>query len=232
MLQKEDILFEDNHIIVVRKPQNIPTQADITGDEDMLSLVKEYIKQTYHKPGNVYVGLVHRLDRPTGGVMVFAKTSKAAARLSEQLKTDAFQKTYFAVVEGTPRERAGRLEHYLKKDEKENKVVIVPMLTEGAKKAVLNYKVLEEAQGYSLVQIQLITGRSHQARVQMASLKTPIYGDAKYGKHATTTNNLNLFAVELRFEHPVQKTQMVFRAYPPTEKPMWNLFHLEKYLEF
>lgn len=232
MLQKEDILFEDNHIIVVRKPQNIPTQADITGDADMLSLVKEYIKETYHKPGNVYVGLVHRLDRPTGGVMVFAKTSKAAARLSEQLKTDAFQKTYFAVVEGTPRERAGRLEHYLKKDEKENKVVIVPMLTEGAKKAVLNYKVLEEAQGYSLVQIQLITGRSHQARVQMASLKTPIYGDAKYGKKSTTTNNLNLFAVELRFEHPVQKTQMVFRAYPPTEKPMWNLFHLEKYLEF
>lgn len=232
MLQKEDILFEDNHIIVVRKPQNIPTQADITGDADMLSLVKEYIKQTYHKPGNVYVGLVHRLDRPTGGVMVFAKTSKAAARLSEQLKTDAFQKTYFAVVEKAPRERAGRLEHYLKKDEKENKVVIVPMLTEGAKKAVLNYKVLEEAQGYSLVQIQLITGRSHQARVQMASLKTPIYGDAKYGKKAATTNNLNLFAVELRFEHPVQKTQMVFRAYPPTEKPMWNLFHLEKYLEF
>lgn len=232
MLQKEDILFEDNHIIVVRKPQNIPTQADITGDEDMLTLVKEYIKQTYHKPGNVYVGLVHRLDRPTGGVMVFAKTSKAAARLSEQLKTDAFQKTYFAVVEKAPRERAGRLEHYLKKDEKENKVVIVPMLTEGAKKAVLNYKVLEEAQGYSLVQIQLITGRSHQARVQMASLKTPIFGDAKYGKHAKSTNNLNLFAVELRFEHPVQKTQMVFRAYPPTEKPMWNLFHLEKYLEF
>lgn len=225
-----NILFEDNHLIVVEKPQNVPSQGDSSGDENMLDMVKSYIKEKYNKPGNVYCGLVHRLDRPTGGVMVFAKTSKAASRLSEQFKTDDVHKTYFAVVVGTPKVKQGHLVHYLKKDEKNNMVEIVPQSSTGAKRAELEYTVLEEKQGYSLVQINLITGRSHQARVQMKSLGTPIFGDVKYGGVEAQKGLLNLFAVQLTFDHPVTKDHMRFVCYPPESEKMWNLFNLEKYL--
>lgn len=225
-----EILFEDNHIIVVTKPQNVPTQEDESGDKDLLSMVKEYIKEKYNKPGNVFVGLVHRLDRPTGGVMVFAKNSKAAGRLSEQIKSHEFEKTYFAVVCGEPREKQGHLTHYLKKNEKTNMVDIVPMFTEGARQAEMDYRVLETNAGYSLVKINLITGRSHQARVQMKSLKTPIYGDVKYGNPGAKKGLINLFAVEIVFYHPVSRTRMIFKAYPPEDFQKWNMFNLEKYL--
>ena len=165
-----EVLYEDNHVIVVNKPQNIPSQADSSEDEDMLSIVKNYIKVKENKPGNVYLGLVHRLDRPTGGVMVFAKSSKAASRLSEQFKTDEVHKTYYAVVVGTPKEKTKRLVHYLKKDPRENKVTVVPQFTEGAKYAELVYEVLESKGGYSLVKVDLVTGRSHQIRVQMKTI--------------------------------------------------------------
>lgn len=230
METKFNLLYEDNQIIVVEKPQNIPSQSDSSGDENMLDMVKAYIKEKYNKPGNVYCGLVHRLDRPTGGVMVFARTSKSANRLSEQFKTDDVHKTYFAVVVGTPKVKKGHLIHYLKKDEKNNMVEIVPQSTVGAKRAELDYEVLEEENGYSLVQINLITGRSHQARVQMKSLGTPIYGDVKYGGKTAQTGLLNLYAVQLTFDHPVTKDHMRFICYPPEQAKMWNLFNLEKYL--
>lgn len=224
-----DILYEDNHVIVVLKPQNVPSQADESGDKDMLTMVKEYIKEKYNKPGNVYVGLVHRLDRPTGGVMVFAKTSKAAARLTEQFKNKEAEKTYFAVVCGTLKAKQTKLVNYLLKDEKNNIVKVVPMATTGAKRAELDYTVLEEKDGFSLLKVKLETGRGHQIRVQLSTIGNPIYGDQKYGKDMPKAN-LNLFAVELKFKHPTTGDTMLFRAYPPENLKAWNLFDLEKYL--
>jgi len=224
------ILHEDNSIIVVEKPQNVPTQEDESKDMDLLSMVKAHIKQKYNKPGEAFCGLVHRLDRPTGGVMVFARNSKSAARLTEEIKNGDFDKTYFAVVVGVPREKKGSLVHYLKKDDARNIVEIVPRLTEGAKRAELEYEVLETKEGYSLVKVHLLTGRSHQIRVQMASLKTPIYADVKYGDK-NTKGLMNLYCVELRLYHPISKKKMIFRSYPPEQENMWKLFDMSKYLE-
>lgn len=230
MENKFEILFEDNHVIVVLKPQNVSSQADESGDKDMLSMVKEYIKEKYNKPGNVYVGLVHRLDRPTGGVMVFAKTSKAAARLSEQFKNHEAEKTYLAITKGILKNNQGKLVNYLLKDEKNNKARVVPMTTTGAKKAELDYTVLEQNEDLNLVKIKLGTGRGHQIRVQFATIGCPVYGDQKYGTSMPKIN-LNLFAYELRFYHPITKEKMVFRAYPPENLSAWNKFNLEKYLK-
>lgn len=223
-----EILYEDNHIIVVNKPQGVPSQADSSGDKDMLTMVKEYIKEKYNKPGNVFVGLVHRLDRPTGGVMVFAKNSKSASRLSEQIANGEMEKTYFAVVNGRVANDSGRLVNYLKKDSKLNKVAIVPQFEEGAKKAELTYNVLERKDDLSLLKIKLQTGRGHQIRVQFANIKHPLVGDNKYGKSEKVM--LNLFAVELGFLHPTTKQKMIFRVYPPEDASMWNKFNLEKFL--
>lgn len=223
-----EILYEDNHIIVVNKPQGIPSQEDKTGDKDMLTMVKEYIKEKYQKPGNVFVGLVHRLDRPTGGVMVFAKNSKSASRLSEQIKNGEFDKTYFTVVKGTLPNRAGRLINYLKKDEKLNKVSIVPQSEEGSKRAELEYTLLAKKGEYNLVKVKLFSGRGHQIRVQLANIKCPIVGDQKYGNAEKVM--LNLYAVELGFNHPTTKQKMVFRVYPPEDKLAWDNFNLESYL--
>ena len=223
-----EILYEDNHIIVVHKPQGIPSQEDSSGDKDMLTMVKEYIKEKYNKPGNVFVGLVHRLDRPTGGVMVFAKNSKSAARLSEQIANGEMDKTYFAVVNGNVASAAGRLINYLKKDEKLNKVAIVPQTEDGAKRAELTYNVLARQGEYSLVKVKLLTGRGHQIRVQFANIKHPLVGDNKYGKAEKVM--LNLYAVELAFNHPTTKQKMVFRVYPPEQTSAWNKFNIEKFL--
>lgn len=229
--EKPTVLYEDNQIIVVLKPQNVPTQGDSSGDESLLDMVKAYVKEKYNKPGEAYIGLVHRLDRPTGGVMVFARTSKAAERLCEQIKTGEFEKRYLAVVVGTPRDRQARLVNYLKKDEKTNTVVTVPAAVEGAKRAELIYKVLETEPRVSLVDIKLLTGRSHQARVQMKSVGTPIFGDARYGGDVLAKGyNLALWAYELRFYHPVTKVPMVFMAYPPLDKMPWNLFAIERHV--
>lgn len=229
--RKLTVLYEDNHIIVVLKPQNVPTQGDASGDESLLGEVKAYVKEKYGKPGEAYIGLVHRLDRPTGGVMVFARTSKAAERLCEQIKNGEFEKRYLAVVLGTPRDRQARLENYLKKDEKTNTVVTVPAAYEGAKKAILDYKVVESDPRFSLVDIKLITGRSHQARVQMKSIGNPIFGDARYGGDVQAKgHNLALWAYELRFYHPTTKTPMVFVAYPPVDKTPWKFFAIERHV--
>lgn len=224
------ILYEDNHLIVVVKEQNVPTQEDSSKDKDLLNMVKDYIKEKYNKPGNVYVGLVHRLDRPTGGVMVFAKTSKAAARLCEQIKDGRFEKRYLAVTVGTPRDKQARVEDYLLKDTANNIVKRLPAKVEGAKKAILDYKVLENTSQIALVEITLITGRTHQARVQMAGLGTPIFGDAKYGGDTLAKGaKLSLWAYNLSFKHPVSEETLTFRVFPPKETSPWKYLAVERY---
>lgn len=207
------VLYEDNHIIVVIKPYNIPSQSDKTNDIDMLSLVKEYIKEKYQKPGNVYVGLVHRLDRPVGGIMVFAKTSKAASRLSESIRNKSFSKTYLAVVNGKFEKQNGILENYLWKDEALNMSKVVSKDKKGAKLARLTYEVLAEKNDLSLVKINLETGRHHQIRVQFSNAGHSLYGDQKYGK-GSMGKQIALWAYRLEFKHPVKDEIMKFEALP------------------
>ena len=222
------ILHEDNHIIVALKPQNVPSCEDESKDKDMLTMIKEYIKEKYNKPGNVYLGLVHRLDRPTGGVMVFAKSSKAAARLSEQLKDGDFEKRYYAVLCGTPKEEKATLTHYMKKNAINNMVYVCPPTVAGAKFAELEYNLLEKTDELSLVDVRLHTGRSHQIRVQMNAIGTPIYGDMRYGGEKAKKGNLSLWAYYLSFTHPVSKERMVFRVQPPKDLTPWNKFNTDR----
>lgn len=226
-----NILYEDNHIIVVLKPQGIPSCGDESGDDSLLEMVRRYIKVTYDKPGNVYVGLVHRLDRPTGGVMVFAKTSKAAARLSAQMKEGDFEKKYLAVLVGTPKESGARLENYLRKNPLNNMVYICTQTEEGAKFASCDYRVLEDKVKLSLVEVKLHTGRTHQIRVQMAGISHPVYGDMRYGGEYAKKGNLALWAYSLSFTHPVTKERMRFMAQPPEQGIPWKYFDTQKPLE-
>ena len=258
------ILFEDNHIIVVLKQRNVPSQADNTGDKDMLTIVKEHIKVAEQKPGNVYAALVHRLDRPTGGIMVFAKTSKAAARLSEQLATNQIEKKYLAIVTGEVRQQFAQLTHYLVKDTKNNIVKAHTAMVADSKKAMLEYKLLEvkkavsyetseeeeaeESKGIdlsslvkphgavtplSLVDVTLITGRSHQIRSQFTAIGHPLYADHKYNKQSNIPGYgkpLALWAYHLRFVHPVKEEILHFKAFPPENETYWNSFNIEKYI--
>ena len=214
-MQNLKILFEDNHIIVVEKKPNIPSQEDKTSDIDMLSLVKLYIKEKYNKPGNVYLGLVHRLDRPVGGVMIFAKTSKAAARLSEQVREKVFKKEYLAVVDGKFKEKSGTLEDYLYKDERNNITKVVSKEKKNAKIAKLDYKVLKynQIKDLSLVEINLHTGRHHQIRVQLANSGHSIFGDQKYGTRGKS-KQIALWAYKLTIKHPITKQEMTFEDLP------------------
>jgi len=225
---KLSVVYEDNHVIVVVKPQNIPTQEDESKDKDLLSIVKEYIKEKENKPGNVYVGLVHRLDRPTGGVMVFAKTSKAASRLSQQIANGELKKKYLAVVLNKPKEKRLKLVNYLQKNARTNTVQVVPELTTGAKRAELEYNLLDANEKVSLVEVDLYTGRSHQIRVQMKHIGCPVYGDVKYGGDKLAKgHNLALWAYELKFIHPTTKENMTFKVYPPEDKIPWSVFNLD-----
>lgn len=226
------ILYEDNHIIVVLKPQNIPSCEDESMDKDLLTMVKEYIKVKYDKPGNVFLGLVHRLDRPTGGIMVFAKNSKSAARLSEQMKNGDFDKKYLTVLVGEPRDEEGRLVNYLKKNPANNIVYVVPSPTTETKRAELRYEVLEKKDGLSLTKVVLLTGRSHQIRVQLSHLGYPVYGDKKYGGENAKKGNLALWAYELSFTHPVTKERLLFRVEPPKDVAPWDKFNTEKCMLF
>lgn len=225
-----NIIYEDNHILVVVKPQNMACCPDNSGDKDMLSLLKEYLINKYDKKGEAFLGLVHRLDRPTGGVMVYAKTSKAAQRLSQGIRENDIEKKYLAVVVGKPRDKQNQLVHYLLKNSTQNKVYSVPMATDGAKKAILNYKVLEENGNYSLIDIRLITGRSHQIRVQFSSIGCPLYGDQKYGEGLSPIDNIALWATELKFSHPITKERLVYRVYPPIDNIPWKLFDVNRFL--
>lgn len=210
-----NVIYEDNHIIVVEKKPNIPSQSDKTGDIDMLTIVKQYIKEKYQKPGNVYVGLVHRLDRPVGGIMVFAKTSKAAARLSNQVREKTMKKQYLAVVDGKFENTKGSLEDYLYKDERNNISSVVNKEKKNSKLAKLDYEVLKynSLKNLSLVKINLHTGRHHQIRVQLSNINHSIYGDQKYGTRGTG-KQIALWAYKLTLMHPTTKENMVFENMP------------------
>lgn len=214
-MKKLNVIYEDNHIIVVEKQPNIPSQADKTEDADMLSIVKEYIKVKYQKSGNVYLGLVHRLDRPVGGVMVFAKTSKAASRLSEQVRNKTFKKEYLAVVDGKIEQKNGVLEDYLYKDERNNISKVVNKEKKNSKYAKLEYEVLyyNKVKDLSLVKINLHTGRHHQIRVQLSNFKHSIFGDQKYGTRGQG-KQIALWAYKLEIEHPISKEKKVFECFP------------------
>ena len=226
-----NIVYEDNHIIVVIKPQNVPSQEDSSKDKDMLSMVKDYIKEKYNKPGEAFVGLVHRLDRPTGGLMVFAKTSKAASRLADQMQNGELSKEYLAVLVGKPKYDRDRLVHFLKKDELNNIVKVVPQYETGAKRAELHYNILDFNEKLSLARIKLFTGRSHQIRVQMSTIKVPVFGDVKYHGDIVKGYNLALWAYKLIFVHPITKQIMNFISYPPESETPWNYFNLDKVLK-
>ncbi|MBE9914865.1 RNA pseudouridine synthase [Paenibacillus donghaensis] len=216
------VIYEDNHLLGIVKPVNIPTQADVSGDPDLLTLLKDDIKERYNKPGNVYLGLVHRLDRPVGGAMIFAKTSKAASRLSEAVRSRSFSKVYAAVVHGQLPASRGTLKDMLLKDSKTNTVSVVGRGTPGAKEAVLDYEVLGTSGSFSLVKIVLHTGRSHQIRVQMNHAGCPLYGDQKYGSRVNKPGQqIALWSVTVGFPHPVTKEDVVLNSLPPSEFP-WN----------
>lgn len=217
------IIYEDNHLLVACKPANMPTQSDRSGDPDLHSLLKKYIKEKYHKPGNVFLGIVHRLDRPTSGLIVFAKTSKAAGRLADQMRGKKMQKEYLAVVHGYVSDN-GLLEHHLAKNREKNIVSIVSENDKKAKKAALTFNTLECKHNLSLVNIHLITGRSHQIRVQFANVGNPVWGDYKYGiASQSMEGNLALHAHLLRFTHPTREKILTFINYPPILPP-WDAF--------
>ena len=220
-MNKLNILYEDNHIIVVVKPINILSQSDITEDMDMLTLIKDYIKEKYHKPGNVYLGLVHRLDRVVGGVMVFAKTSKAASRLSESIRKNEMHKTYLAICHGKIKDNDNFTDYLEKKD---NFNTIVSDEKHG-KLSKLSYELLDynKEKDLSLVKVNLETGRHHQIRVQFSSRNHPLIGDNRYG--IDKEKEIGLFAYKLSFIHPVKKEEMTF-TYLPNDKP-FNIFNLK-----
>lgn len=222
------VIFEDNHLLVVAKPVNMPTQEDESGDLDLLTALKISLKERHNKPGNVYLGLVHRLDRPVGGIMVFAKTSKAASRLSEAVRSRSFGKEYVGVVHGRPPEPEGRLTHHLLKDSRTNMVRTVPRGSHpDAREAMLDYAVLGHEDGFSLVRIKLYTGRSHQIRVQLAAVGCPLYGDQKYGAGRNTPGQqLALWSAFLSFTHPTLREPVSYRSAPPREYP-WSLWEQE-----
>lgn len=213
------ILYEDNHLLVVVKPVNMPVCEDESKDLDLLTYLKDYLKQKYNKPGNVYLGLVHRLDRPVSGVMVFAKTSKAASRLSEQVRTNKLTKEYHAIVIGKIKEN-GTYKDKLLKDTKRN----ISKVSENGKEAILSYELIKYdiKNNYSLVKISLKTGRSHQIRVQMSYHGNPLVGDNKYGKDSLKIP-VCLFASKLKFIHPTTKEEMCFEVSLPEYEP-WNIF--------
>jgi len=217
-----NILYEDNHIIVVEKPVGVLSQADSSNDLDMLTLIKKYIKEKYNKPGNVYLGLVHRLDRNVGGVMVFAKTSKSASRLSKQVRDKDFKKEYLCIVRGVLSNKNGRLENYLIKDSKLNKSSVTT--SKLGKLAILDYAVIKEdkKRNLSMLKIDLKTGRHHQIRVQLSNHGYPIYGDKKYD-NINTTNELYLYAYKLSFYHPTTKEYLTFTNYPKGN--LWDILN-------
>ena len=217
-----NILYEDNHVLVVEKPVNMPVQADSSGDKDFLTILKEDIKRRYNKPGNVYLALVHRLDRPVGGVMLFAKTSKAASRISNEIRKQTMERKYLAIVRGEPKKKSGRLTNYLYKDKQKNHVYAVSKNHTQAKKAILHYEVLRTTGELTLVSVELYTGRSHQIRVQLAENGTPLYGDQKYGRHINEPGQqIALWASELGIKHPTKDEQVHAKSNSPKPYP-WN----------
>lgn len=212
------VLFEDNHLIIVNKRVGDIVQGDKTGDQPLSEVVKAYIANKYHKPGKVYLGVVHRLDRPTSGIVIFARTSKALERLNKMLREKSIKKTYWAVVKNKPLKDQDTLTHYLKKNPKNNKSTAYKTETEGSKKAILHYQLIKELDHYSLLEIDLETGRHHQIRCQLASIGCPIKGDLKYGfKRSNTDGGIHLHARKITFTHPVSKETISITSELPND---------------
>ena len=217
-----EILFEDNHIIVVNKRSGDLVQGDKTGDAPLSDILKEFIKVKYNKPGNVYLGVVHRLDRPTTGIVIFAKTSKALERLNKMLRDKEIDKTYWAVVKNKPSKGKDTLINYLRKNPKNNKATVFNKETKDTKKAILHYKTLKSLDNYHLLEIDLETGRHHQIRAQLSHIKCPIKGDLKYGfSRSNKDAGIHLHARRIQFTHPVSKEAIKIEA-PTPKDPIWD----------
>lgn len=217
-----EVVYEDNHIIIVNKQPGEIVQGDKTGDTPLVEIVRQYIKETYAKPGNVFCGVVHRIDRPVGGLVVFAKTSKALSRLNEMFRKGDIHKTYWAIVQGKPEKPESHLVHYITSVERNNKSYASPYPKEGALKSELIYRTLAEGENYSLLEINLLTGRKHQIRVQLSTTGTPIKGDLKYGaRRSNPDGSISLLARSIRFVHPVSKKEIYVEAPIPDDK-LWS----------
>jgi 23S rRNA pseudouridine1911/1915/1917 synthase len=217
-----EVLFEDNHLLIVNKKSGDIVQGDKTGDKPLSDVVKEYIKEKYNKPGEVFLGVVHRLDRPTSGVIIFARTSKALERLNKMLRERTISKTYWAVVKNTPLKEKDSLIHFLKKNPKNNKSTVFTKETDASKKAILHYSVIKKLDNYSLLEIDLETGRHHQIRAQLAYIGSPIKGDLKYGaSRSNKDGSIHLHARKILFTHPVSKESISVLAPIPNET-IWN----------
>ena len=221
---EERILFEDNHLLIVNKEPSEIVQGDKTGDVCLLDDVKSYIKEAYNKPGNVYAGLVHRIDRPVSGAVIFAKTSKALSRMTLKIKEREFSKTYLAIVKNKPPKEADELSNYMVKNEAQNKSYIVSSNTKGAKLAQLRYRLIGASDSYYLLEVELITGRHHQIRAQLAHIGCPIKGDLKYGfPRSNPDASISLHAYKIKFEHPTTKQTIEVTA-PKPEENIWKAF--------
>lgn len=219
-----EVLYEDNHIIAVNKRPSDIVQGDKTGDTPLSDFVKQYIKEKYNKPGEVFIGTVHRIDRPVSGIVLFAKTSKALARLNQMFQTKEIQKTYWAVVKNKPPHKNGKLIHYLKKNEAKNMSKAFQKETDGALRCELDYEIIAQSDTYSLLEVRPLTGRHHQIRVQLSAMGSPIKGDLKYGFDRSNKDaSIHLHARKVEFIHPVKKEPVVITAPPPNEQ-LWNVF--------
>ena len=219
---QEQIVFEDNHLLVITKKAGQLVQGDKTGDLSLLDLIKNFIKKRDNKPGNVFLGLVHRIDRPTSGLVIYAKTSKALSRLTQMVKNREIKKTYWAVVPKTEIPQSQRLVHYLQKNEKNNKSTVFPKATEGAKEAILNYEVIKTLDNFQLLEVDLETGRHHQIRAQLSKIGVPIKGDLKYGSpRSNPDGGIHLHARQLEFIHPVTKENIKITAPVPQNDAVW-----------
>ena len=218
------VIYEDNHLIIVNKAPGEIVQGDRTGDKPLSEMLKEYVKTKYDKPGEVFLGVIHRLDRPVSGLVVFARTSKALARMNTLISSREVKKTYWAIVKGVPPENHGHLIDYLWKNETQNKSYIVPETRKGALRAELEYNLLAKGKDYSLLEVNLMTGRHHQIRVQLAAIGCIIKGDLKYGSQRSNPDgSIHLHARKIEFSHPIKQTPMVIYALPPKER-MWLIF--------
>lgn len=221
---EKNILYQDNHLIIINKLPSTIVQSDKSGDDPISEELKRYLKKKFNKPGNVYLGIVHRIDRPVSGIVIFTKTEKALVRLNEMLKERAIKKSYWAIVKNKPPKESDHLIHHLYRNRNKNKVYAHTSEKTGTQKAELTYKIIDKSDHYYLLEIELITGRHHQIRAQLSAIGCPIKGDIKYGSQRTNkTSCIHLHARKIQFMHPVKKEEIVIVAEPPDD-PLWNYF--------